>query len=254
MKISKALFLIVMIPAATLFAQGPGRPGGGGGGRPGGQPGGGRPGSVVPGGRPGAPARQPERGPGGIVVVPGPGRPADPFFPGPGPVPGRIDPFYPGPGPGPAPVIVVPRRIEIISPAEVYGPAEVVQPVVITEQPATATTVETKTAETAAVTATPLKAGDYQLVLLEDTSEEATPAICYKAGEDMKFKFSVNKLVDKPVEGKLFLKWKRTGDDGRIDHGLTEISEDKAVSLVTSIDRPDSSASKVRWWTRRDAT
>ena len=227
MKISKALFLIVMIPAATLFAQGPGR---------GGQPGGGgsRPGGGFPGGRPGAPARQPERGPGGIVVVPGPGRPADPFFPG----PGRIDPFFPGPGPAPAPVIIVPRRHEIISPAEVYGPAEVVQPVVITEQPATATTVETKTEETAAVTAAPLKAGDYQLVLLDDTSEETTPAICYKAGEDMKFKFSVNKLVDKPVEGKLFLKWKRTGDDGRIDHGLTEISEDKAVSLVTSLDRP----------------
>ena len=233
MKISTALFLVVMIPAATLFAQGPrggGRPGGGfPGGQPGGRPGsgfpggqpGGRPGSGFhggqPGGRLGAPAPQPERRLGGAVVIPGPGRPVEP---------------RPGfrPGPGPAPVIVVPRTVEIVT------PAEVVQPVVITTQPET--TVEVKTEEETKEKAIPMKAGYYQLVLLEDTSEEATPAICYKAGEDMKFTFSVNKLVGNPVEGKLFLKWKRSGDDGRTEGGRTEISEDSAVSLVTSIDRP----------------
>jgi len=225
MKISTALFLVVMIPAVTLFAQGPrgGRPGAGrpGSGFPGGQPGG-RPGAGFPGqpgGRPGTPNPPPERRLGGAVVIPAPGRPVEP---------------RPGfrPGPGPAPVIVVPRTVEIVT------PAEVVQPVVITTQPETTTTVEVKAEETAVEKAIPVKAGYYQLVLLEDTSEEATPAICYKTNEDMKFTFSVNKLVGNPVEGKLFLKWKRSGDDGRTEEGRTEIEADKAVSIVTSLDRP----------------
>ena len=221
MKISTALILAVMIPAATVFAQGPR---GGGGGRPGGAVvpgGGGRPGGgAFPGGFPGdRPGAIP--GPGNSVVIPGPGRRPDPVV-----IPGRpIDPVIPR---GPAPVIVVPRTVEIVS------PVEVVRPVVVTTEPAP--TVEVKMVEQ--VVAVPVKAGDYQLVLLADEDENATPAVCYKAGQDMKFTFSVNKLVDNPGTGKLFLTWKRSGDDGKTESGRTEITAEQAVSLVTSIDRP----------------
>ena len=256
MKISTAFFLAaLMIPATALYAQGPrggSRPGGG---QPGGRPSGGtisrqpagRPGGgSVPGARPGgAPAV--ERLGGAVVIRRNPDpRPVIPVEPppppspfGPGPVivrPGGypvVDPWYSG-----SRVIVVPRTVEIVTQPEVVvtqPEVEVVQPVVVNE-PAPA--VETKTEATAVVKAAPVKAGDYQLVLLADEDENATPAISYKAGQDMKFKFSVNKLAKTPVEGKLFLKWKRSGDDGRTESGRTEISADQAVSLVTSIDRP----------------
>ena len=245
MKNYTAFFLAaLMIPATALYAQGrgSGRPGGGQpggrpsgavvpGGRPGGSPGS-RPSQPGPGGRPGSPSVFP--GPGNSAVVipgrPGPGRgPA--VLPGPNNgaviIPGRpVDPFFPGR----TPVIVVPRTVEIVE------QTEVVQPVIVTTEPETA--VEVKTEEKAVVKSAPVKAGDYQLVLLEDTDEDATPAVCYKAGEDMKFTFSVNKIAKTPVEGKLFLKWKRSGDDGKTESGRTEISEEQAVSLVTSIDRP----------------
>jgi cephalosporin-C deacetylase-like acetyl esterase len=129
-------------------------------------------------------------------------------------------------------VIVVPRTVEVVT------VPEVVQEVVVTPQVGTVPAVEVKSEETAVVHAVPMKAGDFQLVLLEDDSEDAAPAVCYKAGEEMKFTFSVNKLVEPPVEGKLFLKWKRTGDDGKTEQGRTEISTAQSVSLVTSIDRP----------------
>ena len=256
MKISTAFFLAaLMIPATALYAQGRGggRPGGGGGARPSGgsvsrQPGGRPGGGSVPGSRPGGGTFNPGQsgarpgGPnverlGGAVVIhrnpapvipsPNPPPPPSPF----GPV--IVRPGYPviDPWPGRR-VIVVPRTVEIVTQPQV----EIVQPVVVTTEPAT--TVEVKTEETAVVKSTPVKAGDYQLVLLEDTAEDATPAISYKAGQDMKFTFSVNKLAQTPVEGKLFLKWKRSGDDGRTESGRTEISADQAVSLVTSIDRP----------------
>ena len=227
MKISKVLILAAMIPAAVVFAQGPrggGRPGGGfPGGQPGGRPGGGFPGGQ-PGRRPGAVVipgggGQPGGRPGGPVVVPG-GRPDPVVIP---------RPDGPRPGPGPAPVIVVPHTIEIVR------PAEIVQEVVITPEPTV--TVETAHVQTA-VASVPVKAGDYRLVLLEDTEKDATPAICYKVGQEMKFVFSVDKLVGNPGEGKLFIKWKRSGDDGKTESGRAEISPEQAISLVTSIDRP----------------
>jgi len=218
MKNCTAFFLAaLMIPATALFAQGPRGGGGFPGGQPGGRPGGGFPGGQ-PGGRPGAPFPQPERRMGGAIVIPGPGRIIE------------TRPAFPGPGPVPDPIIIVPRPIEIITPAEVFQ-----SPVIVTEP---VPTVEVQTVEQAVEQAAPVKAGDYRLVLLQDTEENATPAICYKTGQDMKFTFSVNKLADKPGEGKLFLKWKRSGDDGKVEEGRTEIDPEKAVSLVTSIDRP----------------
>ena len=136
-----------------------------------------------------------------------------------------VRPGYPVVDPWPGRVIVVPRTVEIVT----TEPA-VVQKVV--------TETGTGTESAPAVQAVPVKAGDYQLVLLEDDSEDATPAVCYKAEEEMKFTFSVNKLIDKPVTGKLFLKWKRSGDDGKVEQGRTEIAADQAVTLATSIDRP----------------
>ena len=249
MKIPTAFFLAaLMIPATALYAQGRG---GGGGARPNGgsvsrQSNGRRSGggSAVPGNRPGGP--NVERLGGAVVIhrrpdpvfpPPNPPPPPSPF--GPGPV--IIRPGYPYVGPwyDRTRVIVVPRTVEIVTQpqVEVIQPqVEVVQPVVVTPEPAT--TVEVKTGETAVVKATPVKAGDYQLVLLADEDENATPAVSYKAGQDMKFTFSVNKLAKTPVEGKLFLKWKRSGDDGRTESGRTEIPADQAVSLVTGIDRP----------------
>ncbi|MBR4255258.1 MAG: acetylxylan esterase [Lentisphaeria bacterium] len=260
MKNCTAFFLAaLMIPATTLFAQGRGggRPGGsqpggrpGGGSisrQPGGQPGGSvsrQPGGAIPGGRPGG-AIPGERRIGGAVVIPGrpdprPGIPIDPLPP-PAPAPGGgpviVRPGYPFYDPWPSShgrVIVVPRTYEIVTEPEVIQEV-VVTPEVVETVPA----VEVKTEEkTAVVAAAPVKAGDFRLVLIEDDSEDATPAVCYKVGEDMKFMFSVDKLAGTPVEGKLFLKWKRSGDDGKTESGRTEISADQAVSLVTSIDRP----------------
>ena len=135
-------------------------------------------------------------------------------------------------------VIVVPRTTAIVTEPDVVQQEVIVTPVETEEtvvEPAVEVKTEEKVVERAA---SPVKAGDFQLTLLEDDSEDATPAVCYKAGDEMKFSFSVNKLVQTPVEGKLFLKWKRSGDDGKVEQGRTEIAEDKAVSLVTSIDRP----------------
>ena len=259
MKISTAfLHAAFMIPATASYAQGrgDGRPGGG---QPGGRPGGGTV-SRQPAGRPGGGsvpgARRDGRPPvverlGGAVVIrrnpdprpvipiepPPPPNPFGPVIIGPGGYP-VIDPWYYND----SRVIVVPRTVEIVTQPEtvevVTQPeVEVVQPVIVNE-PAPATTAETKTEAAPVVKAAPVKAGDYQLVLLADEDENATPAVCCKAGQDMKFTFSVNKLAKTPVEGKLFLKWKRSGDDGRTESGRTEISADQAVSLVTSIDRP----------------
>ena len=253
MKNCTAFFLAaLMIPATALYAQGRGgRPGGqpGGGGRPGGgtvsrQPGGqpgGRPGGAIPG----------ERHLGGAVVIPGrpdprPVIPVDPLPPPPptgGPVvvsPEFFDPLLPGYGAygyRRGRVIVVPRSTVIVTEPDV-----VQQEIVVTPQTGTETktepAVEVKSEEKAAVRSAPVKAGDFRLVLLEDDSEDATPAVCYKAGEEMKFTFSVDKLVGTPVEGKLYLNWKRSGDDGKTESGRTEISADRAVTLATSIDRP----------------
>ena len=241
MKNITAFFLAaLMIPATALYAQSRGgRPGGGTASRqPGGRPGGGTV-SRQPAGRPGG-AVPGERRLGGAVVIPGrpdprPGIPVDPLPPPP-PSPGSgpviVRPGYPyvDPWPGRGRVIIVPRTYEIVT------EPEVVQEVVVTPQ--TDTAVEVGTEEKAVVKAAPVKAGDFRLVLIEDDSEDAMPAVCYKTGEDMKFMFSVDKLVDTPVEGKLFLKWKRSGDDGKTESGRPEISADQAVSLVTSIDRP----------------
>ena len=258
MKNCTAFFLAaLMIPATALYAQGRGgqpggRPGGMMPGQPGGRPGGGtvsrQPGGQ-PGGRPGG-AIPGERHLGGAVVIPGrpdprPVIPADPLPPPPptgGPVvvsPDFFDPLLPGYGSygyRRGRVIVVPRSTVIVT------EPEVVQEVVVTPQTGTETktepAVEVKTEEKAAVRSAPVKAGDFRLVLLEDDSEDATPAVCYKAGEEMKFTFSVDKLVDTPVEGKLYLNWKRSGDDGKTESGRTEIAADRAVTLATSIDRP----------------
>ena len=240
-----AFILAAMIVPAMVFAQGRGGRPGGGGGRPGGA--GAMPGQPGPGGRPGGSVPG-ERRLGGAVVIPGrpdlrPVIPIDPLPPpppspgGPGPVivsPGfPYDPLLPGYGRGR--VIVVPRTVIVTEP-------EVVQQEVVVPQTETETktepAVEVKTEEKAAVQSAPVKAGDFELVLLEDDSEDATPAVCYKTGEEMKFSFSVNKLVDTPVEGKLFLKWKRSGDDGKVEQGRTEIAADRSVTLATSIDRP----------------
>ena len=250
MKNCTAFFLAaLMIPATALYAQGRGgRPGGQPGGRPGGgtvsgQPGG-RPGGAVPG----------ERRLGGAVVIPGrpdprPGIPIDPLPPappfpgGPGPVivsPEFFDPLLPGYGRygyRSGRVIVVPRSTVIVTEPDVVQQEIVVAPSTGSET-AVEPAVEAKTEEKSAVRSAPVKTGDFQLVLLENDSENATPAVCYKAGEEMKFTFSVNKLVETPVEGKLFLKWKRSGDDGRTEQGRTEIAADRAVTLATSIDRP----------------
>jgi cephalosporin-C deacetylase-like acetyl esterase len=238
----------LIIPATGLLAQGRGggragggQPGGRSGGtvsrQPGGRPGGGtvnparpgsRPSGAQPGGRPGGPVPG-ERHLGGAVVIPGRrSDPPPPPRPGGGPV--IIRPGYPVRDPwyDRSRVIIIPRTYEIVT------TPEVVQEVVVTQ------TVPQTEAEGQAVdeAAAPVKAGDFQLVLLEDDSEDAAPAVCYKTGEDMKFTFSVNRLAETQAEGKLFLKWKRSGDDGKVEQGRTEIAEDKAVSLVTSIDRP----------------
>ena len=256
----------LIIPATGLLAQGRGGGrAGGGGARPGGgtvsrQPGGARPGggSFNPGrpeSRPGgssAPANRPsgpvpgERRLGGAVVIPG--RPSGPSInppppPAPpmrGPVvvsPDFYDPLLPGYGYygyRRGHVIVVPRSTVIVTEPEVVQEVVTETETVTTPVPA----VEVKTEEIPAAQPVPVKAGDFQLVLLEDDSEDATPAVCYKTGEEMKFTFSVNKLTQSPVEGKLFLKWKRSGDDGKVEQGRTEIAADKAVTLATSIDRP----------------
>ena len=252
MKKNYAAFILaaLVIPATGLLAQGRGggRPGGGGAGRPGGgavsrQPGG------QPGARPGGPVPG-ERHLGGAVVISGgrpAGRPLDPLPPPPPPTGGPVvvspdffDPLLPGYGYygyRRGRVIVVPRTTVIVTEPDVIQKEVIVTPVETETKvgPAVEVKTEEKIVEKAA---SPVKAGDFQLVPLEDDSEDATPAVCYKTGEDMKFTFSVNKLVGDPVEGKLFLKWKRTGDDGKVEQGRTEIAEDKAVSLVTSIDRP----------------
>ncbi|MBR3505860.1 MAG: acetylxylan esterase, partial [Lentisphaeria bacterium] len=274
---SAFILAALVIPATGLLAQGRGGGRAGGGGRPGGasvQPGGarpgggafnpGQPGGARPGGgafnpgqpggaRPGGGAFNPggpvpgERRLGGAVVIPGgrPGvRPLDPPQPPPPPTGGPLvvtpeffDPLLPGYGSygyRHGRVIVVPPSVIVTEP-------DVVQQEVVTETETVTTpvpAVEVKTEEKTAVAAAPVKAGDFQLVLLEDDSEDATPAVCYKAGEEMKFTFSVNKLAQNPVEGKLFLKWKRSGDDGKVEHGRTEISAGQALTLATSIDRP----------------
>ena len=246
MKNCTAFFLAaLMIPATALYAQGRGgRPGGQPGGQPGGRPGGG---AFSP-GRPGSPAPG-ERRLGGAVIIPG-GRPAvrplDPPQPPPPPTGGPVvvspeffDPLLPGYGYygyRNGRVIVVPRTTVIVT-----EPDAVQQEIVVTPtEPETKVepAVEVKNEEKTVVQAAPVKAGDFRLVLLEDDSEDAVPAVCYTVGQDMKFMFSVDKLVETPVEGKLFLKWKRSGDDGKTESGRTEISADLAVSLVTSIDRP----------------
>ncbi|MBQ7732338.1 MAG: acetylxylan esterase [Lentisphaeria bacterium] len=274
---SAFILAALVIPATGLLAQGRGGGRAGGGGRPGGasvQPGGarpgggafnpGQPGGARPGGgafnpgqpggaRPGGGAFNPggpvpgERRLGGAVVIPGgrPGvRPLDPPQPPPPPTGGPVvvtpeffDPLLPGYGSygyRHGRVIVVPPSVIVTEP-------DVVQQEVVTETETVTTpvpAVEVKTEEKTAVAAAPVKAGDFQLVLLEDDSEDATPAVCYKAGEEMKFTFSVNKLAQNPVEGKLFLKWKRSGDDGKVEQGRTEISAGQALTLATSIDRP----------------
>ena len=255
-------------PGGGGAIPGGGRPGGGGaipgGGRPGGgavvvpgQPGG-RPGGAVvvpgqPGGRPGGAVvvpGQPGGRPGGAVVVPGqPGgrpdmRPINPPNPPPPPTGGPVivspdfyDPLLPGYGYygyRSGSVIVVPRNTVIVTEPEVVQEVVTETETVTTPEPA----VEVKVEEKTAVQAVPVKAGDFQLVLLEDDSEDATPAISYKTGEEMKFTFSANKLTKAPVEGKIFLKWKRSGDDGKVEQGRTEIPAGQAVTLVTSIDKP----------------
>jgi len=251
------ILAVLVIPATGLLAQGRGggRPAGGGGGRPGGgatvsrQPGG-RPGGAPnqPGSRPGGPAPV-ERHLGGAVVISGgrpAGRPLNPPQPPPPPTGGPVvvspeffDPLLPGYGYygyRRGRVIVVPRSTVIVTEPDVVQQEVVVVPA----EPETKVepAVEAKTEEKTAVAATPVKAGDFQLVLLEDDSDDATPAVCYKVGEEMKFTFSVNKLAQNPVEGKLFMKWKRSGDDGKVEQGRNEISAGQAITLATTIDRP----------------
>ena len=259
MKKNYAAFILaaLVIPATGLLAQGRGgRPGGQPGARPGGgavsrQPGG-QPGARPGGGsfNPGGPGPVPgERRLGGAVVISGgrPGvRPLDPPPPPPPPTGGPVvvspdffDPLLPGYGSYGyryGRVIVVPRSTVIVTEPDAAQQEIVVVPSGSETEAAPA--VEVKTGEKAAVSSAPVKAGDFRLVLLEDDSEDAVPAVCYKAGQEMKFTFSVDKLVDTPVEGKLFLNWKRSGDDGRVEQGRTEISAGQAVTLATSIDRP----------------
>ncbi len=256
MKNITAFFLAaLMIPATALYAQGRGgRPGGQPGGRPGGgtvsrQPGGRPGGSSINPGRPGGPVPG-ERRLGGAVVISGgrpAGRPINPPQPPPPPTGGPVvvspdffDPLLPGYGYygyRSGRVIVVPRSTVIVTEPDVVQQEVIVTPAPVETETAVEPAVEVKTEEKA-VQSAPVKAGDYRLTLLEDDSEDATPAVCYKSGEDMKFTFAVDKLVETPVEGKLFLKWKRSGDDGKTESGRTEIASDQAVSLVTSIDRP----------------
>jgi cephalosporin-C deacetylase-like acetyl esterase len=133
-------------------------------------------------------------------------------------------------------------RVIVVPPSVIVTEPDVVQQevVVVPAEPETKVVpaVEVKTEEKPAVAAAPVKAGDFQLVLLEDDSEDTTPAVCYKVGEEMKFTFSVNKLAQNPVEGKLFMKWKRSGDDGKVEQGRNEISTGQAITLATTIDRP----------------
>jgi len=256
---------------------GGGRPGGGAvsrqpGGQSGGRPGGGavnpgRPsgGAVNPGrpsggavnpGRPGGPVSAPvERRLGGAVVISGggpAGRPINPPQPPPPPTGGPVvvspeffDPLLPGYGYygyRSGRVIVVPRSTVIVTEPDVVQQVvtETETETVTTTEPETNATpaVEVKTEEKPVLKAAPVKAGDFQLVLLEDDAEDATPAVCYKTGEEMKFTFSVNKLAQNPVEGKLFMKWKRSGDDGKVEEGRNEISAGQAITLATTIDRP----------------
>ena len=258
MKNCTAFFLAaLMIPATVLYAQGRGGRPAGGGGRPAGgtvsrQPGG-RPGGAMPSqpGRPGGPAPVERRLGGAVVISDGrpAGRPINPPPPPPPPTGGPVvvspeffDPLLPGYGYygygyRRGHVIVVPRTTVIVTEPDVVQQQEIV---VTPAEPETKVvpTVEVKTEEKPALQAAPVKAGDFQLVLIEDESEDATPAVCYKVGEEMKFTFSVNKLAQNPVEGKLFLKWKRSGDDGKVEQGRNEISAGQAITLATTIDKP----------------
>ncbi len=258
MKNCTAFFLAaLMIPATALYAQGRGGRPSGGGGRPAGgtvsrQPGG-RPGGAMPSqpGRPSGPAPVERRLGGAVVISDGrpAGRPINPPPPPPPPTGGPVvvspeffDPLLPGYGYygygyRRGRVIVVPRTTVIVTEPDVVQQQEIV---VTPAEPETKVvpTVEVKTEEKPALQAAPVKAGDFQLVLIEDESEDATPAVCYKVGEEMKFTFSVNKLAQNPVEGKLFLKWKRSGDDGKVEQGRNEISAGQAITLATTIDKP----------------
>ena len=60
----------------------------------------------------------------------------------------------------------------------------------------------------------------------------------YKAGETMKFTFTVQYNQEMPAGRELFVKWTRRGDDGISKHGFERITEEKPVVVETSIDRP----------------
>ena len=66
--------------------------------------------------------------------------------------------------------------------------------------------------------------------------------IGYKVGETIRFDFFLDGVKELPAEAAaktpLKVKWTRTGDDGRTEKGVEEISLDKGCSIETKLDVP----------------
>lgn len=68
--------------------------------------------------------------------------------------------------------------------------------------------------------------------------QKGSGKLFYAPGEPMKFIFSMNYGNQPPPAKPYFVKWIRTGDDGKRENGQTEISQGKPVVVTTRLDRP----------------
>ena len=78
--------------------------------------------------------------------------------------------------------------------------------------------------------------GELDEAHLIGTTDKAR-AIDYEPGETMTFTLSLKRAKPFP-RGAYFVKWKRTGDDGRTESGTEELFAEKPLVVKTSIDRP----------------
>jgi len=78
--------------------------------------------------------------------------------------------------------------------------------------------------------------GELDEAQLIGTTDKAR-AIDYEIGETMTFTLTLKKAKPFP-KGAYFVKWTRTGDDGKTDSGKEELSAENPLVVKTSIDRP----------------